>query len=82
MEIDSKYFNTLMILLGNELKTEVDALEAKWKIVNKKKMHNEYLMMKFENMIYEINNDKLKHQIKMMRDKIVFLKNEVRSKTG
>ena len=44
-------------------------------------MHNEYLMMKFENMVYEMNNDKLKHQIKMMKDKTVFLKNELRSKT-
>ena len=26
---------------------QVEALEAKWKIANKKKMHNEYLMMKF-----------------------------------
>ena len=65
---------------GIALKSEVEALEVKWKIANKKKMHNEYLMMKFENMVYEMNNDKLKHQIKMMKDKTVFLKNELRSK--
>jgi len=33
-------------------------------------------------MVIEMNNDKTKHQIKVMKDKIVFLKNEKRSKTN
>jgi hypothetical protein len=48
-------------VLADGLKSEIESLEAKWKLVNKKKMHNEYLMMTFEKMVYEMNNDKLKH---------------------
>jgi hypothetical protein len=60
----------------------VESLEEKWKIVNKKRMHNEYLLMKFENIVYEMNNDKLKHQIEIMKDRLVLMKNEKKSKSN
>ena len=81
--IDGKYPHFIFIHhIADSLKSEVASLSDKWKLANKKKMHNEYLLMKFENMVFEMNNDKIKHQIKMMKDKIVFLKNEKRSKNG
>lgn len=60
----------------------MESLEEKWKIVNKKRMHNEYLLMKFENIVYEMNNDKLKHQIEIMKDRLVLMKNEKKSKSN
>jgi hypothetical protein len=42
-------------------------------------MHTKYLLMKFENIVFEMNNDKLKHQVWVKKDKIIWLTNEKRS---